>query len=182
MVSKTLFSSERDDWNTPEEILTLVRELGPIGLDPCSNGSSIVSAALAYDKEANGLSRTWAGNGLVFVNPPYGRATKGAPGITPWISKCRDEATHGAEIVALVPARTDTKWFQEYGFTASRVLFYRGRVRFTISGSATAVGAPFPSAILYWGPNGPRFSMIFSSRGRILRPWPSIISEGIKNG
>jgi len=162
VVNKALFSSKKHDWNTPENVLKLVRQVAPIGLDPCSNERSTVKATLALDKEQDGLAIPWSGHGLVFVNPPYGRE------IEPWIEKCRAEAAHGAEIVALVPARTDPIWMQRDGFTAQRICFWRGRIRF----QGAAAGAPFPSALLYWGGNGPRFAAVFSDHGRIVRSWP----------
>ena len=148
MVDQALFSSDRQDWNTPKEILEMIQRVNPIGLDPCSNGSSLVSAPVQWDRCSDGLAQPWSGLGLVFVNPPSGRAAKGEAGIIEWLAKCCYEAAHGVEVVALVPVRTDTRWFQEYGFTAQAVCFWRGRIRFV--GGASC--APVPSAVLYWGP------------------------------
>lgn len=39
-----------DDLNTPEWILDLVRRMGPIGLDPCSNRWSTVGARPTYSR------------------------------------------------------------------------------------------------------------------------------------
>lgn len=163
MVDRSLFSSAKEDWNTPDYLLDLVRKVAPIGLDPCSNERSTVKAALAYDREQDGLASPWGGLGLVYVNPPYGR------GVYDWIAKCRNEAAHGAQIIALVAARTDTKWFQGPGATAQLVCFWRGRVRF-VCPTDDAVGAPFPSVLLYWGSAGATFSAVFSGYGRILKP------------
>jgi hypothetical protein len=49
----------------------------------------------------------------------------------------------GATVVCLVPARTDTRWWQDC-CTAGEVRFVRGRLRF----GGTATGAPFPSAVV----------------------------------
>lgn len=157
MVDKALFASVKQDWNTPDEILELVRRVNPIGLDPCSNGSSLVSAPIQWDKHRDGLGQPWGGLGMVYVNPPYGRE------IIDWLAKCHYEAAHGVELIALVPARTDTRWFQNYGFTAQRICFWRGRIRFV--GGASC--APFPSALLYWGPQAERFSEVFTASGVI---------------
>jgi len=40
----------RTDWGTPLPVLECVRECGPIGLDPCTNESSVVYAKAAYFK------------------------------------------------------------------------------------------------------------------------------------
>ncbi len=42
------------------------------------------------------------------INPPYGRT------IGEWMKKANDEAKHGATVVCLVPARTDTNWWHSY--------------------------------------------------------------------
>ena len=45
--------------------------------------------------------QTWTGTG--WLNPPYGKT------IGLWFSKAREAALAGATVVALIPARTDTK-------------------------------------------------------------------------
>lgn len=49
-------------------------------------------------------------------------------------------------MVALLPARTDTRWWSDV-MEATELRFIRGRVKF--GGSVT--GAPFPSVIAIWG-------------------------------
>ena len=34
--SGTLHSSVKQDWQTPDDVLDVVRQVGPIGLDPCT--------------------------------------------------------------------------------------------------------------------------------------------------
>lgn len=151
----TLLSSERPDWNTPDELLNLVRRVGPIGLDPCSNAASIVRAAVEWTEADDGLARDWRGYGLVFVNPPYGRL------IAPWTAKLRVEGARGVEAIALLPARTDTRWWQEDVATADAICFWRGRLTFL----GAPDPAPFPSAIAYWGPRPAAFRRAFSGWG-----------------
>jgi hypothetical protein len=58
----------------------------------------------------------------------------------------------GCTVVALVPARTDTRWFHEYVWDSETdmpkryvsVRFVKGRLKF---GGATS-GAPFPSMVV----------------------------------
>ena len=140
-------------------LLERVRAVAPIGLDPCSNAESIVNAAMSYDITEDGLTKTWANWGLVYVNPPYGRE------ITHWIAKCVVEAYKGVEIVALVPARTDTRWFQDLALKADQVLLMRGRVRFMGADHS----APFPSAVLYWGKDVNRFVNAFEGLGEFFQ-------------
>jgi site-specific DNA-methyltransferase (adenine-specific) len=172
---RALVSSARQDWCTPEQELALVRALAPIGLDPCSNPRSIVFATTAWTEADDGLSRSWNGHGLVYVNPPYGRRT-----LPVWAQKCAAEG-ESSEVVVLVPARTDTVWFQQ-NFAppaATGVCFRRGRIRFL----GARAGATFPSAYVYFGKRPRAFAHVFGRVGRLwmtdpdalrAHAWPSI--------
>ncbi len=149
---RPMLSSAADGWCTPPEVLAYVRELfGSIGLDPCSNGSSVVEARTAWDSVADGLDRSWVGQGSAFVNPPYGDE------LPRWIAKCRIEAAEGVEILALVPARTDTAWFRSVLSSPSHVGLWRGRIKFLGAPNA----APFPNVAIYWGPRADEFVRVF---------------------
>lgn len=154
------------DWNTPDDFLDLVRQVGPIGLDPATDANNPTAAAriCTGGAEANGLTEYWATHpgaehGLIYVNPPYGRA------LGEWAKKIAYEGSCAAEIIALVPARTDTRWFAEMT-TAEAVCFWRGRLKF--KGAKDA--APFPSAVFYWGSRPERFVEVFGPKGWIVRP------------
>jgi hypothetical protein len=102
-----MLSSADQTWNTPRWFVDRVEAaLGPVGLDPCSNQWSEVRARVEYrlDRGQDGLVLPWDGLGLVYVNPPFGRV------IGRWMQRC---AASGAEVVALVPARVDAKWWHE---------------------------------------------------------------------
>jgi hypothetical protein len=156
-MNAALLKSERMDWNTPQVIVDLVRAVGggEIKLDPCSNENSIVGAEVSFrfDHGQDGLKLPWYTDGLVYVNPPYGRE------IGPWIERC---AKYGAEtdVIALVPARTDTKWFQTC-WKAAGICFVRGRLTFLGAPSP----APFPSALVHWGPSKHTFAMVCIEAG-----------------
>ena len=83
----------------------------------------------------------------------------------PGASVALAEARRGATVVCLVPARTDTLWWHEYVMRASEVRLIRGRLSFVGAKSA----APFPSAIVVFGPGGdsdcPKF--VSMARARI---------------
>lgn len=152
-INESLFSSIRHDWNTPETVLKHVREFRDIGLDPCSNATSIVGAVTEWTE--GGLDHAWGGHGLVFVNPPYGRE------VSKWADKVTDEALKGVEIIALVPARTDARWFQSLAEVSDGMCFWSGRVKFL----GAAASAPFPSALFYFGESVARFLSIFGCVG-----------------
>lgn len=141
MVDKALFSSERGDWQTPDEIIgVVVRALGMIDLDPCSNSHTEpnVPACTHYTIAENGLEQPW--HGRVYMNPPYGRE------ICKWAEKLDREFVEGRvdAAISLVPVRTDTQWWKRLTLAASAVFFIEGRLRFR--GAPTS--APFPSALV----------------------------------
>lgn len=152
-------SSIHHAWQTPEALLNLLyRAVGEDGregeafdLDPCSPCSTRghrssahlapVLARVHFDIEDDGLSLAWFGR--CFVNPPYGAA------LPDWVRKARSEVEVGrAELViALVPARPDTRWWHENVIGHASVFMLRGRLKFR----GTANAAPFPSALIVWG-------------------------------
>jgi hypothetical protein len=108
--------------------------------------------------------------GLVFVNPPYGKRKKGEgeAKIALWARKIAEEAAAGVQIIALVPARTETAWFQHM-WTAQALCFWRGRIKFLLEGKM-AFSAPFPSVLPYWGRNVGEFVEAFAPVGQIVTP------------
>jgi len=168
MLNEALMSSESEHWNTPGSFITLVRAVAPIALDPCSNEGSLVQAERSICLPEDGIKADWfersrfenqTSAGLVYVNPPYGSKQRD------FLRKCAAEADRGCEIVALIPARTDTMVFQRTVFaTAQAICFYAGRLKFEGAPSS----APFPSAVVYWGQRRERFNEVFASYGKVI--------------
>lgn len=167
---QVMTSSKNEHWNTPLVILDPLRQhLGPIILDPCSNKGSLVGAKVQWcgpeAGDTDGLAESWQHNGLVYVNPPYGRKIK------PWVKKCADQGAlakslkNGTEIVLLGPSRTDTKWFQRMVLpTADAVILWEGRLKF-VGATAPAV---FPSFLAYWGHRPTKFKIAYVGKGWAL--------------
>ena len=154
--------SSGDHCNTPPPVLEVVLAMGPIRLDPCSNLTSIVKAAVAWRRVDDGLSRSWLSDerGVVYVNPPYHKDLIGQ-----WVRKCAEEASAGCEIILLVPARTEQAWFLDHVLPhAAAICFWRGRIKFLGQRS----GARFPSALVYYGPRPRHFRQMARRRGRTV--------------
>lgn len=150
----------RDDWRTPEEVVDLIRILwdGPPDLDPCA--AATADGWFARENvtaEQDGLARPWRGS--VFVNPPFGD-------LATWAEKCSVEAQSGAEIVLLLPARTDTRYWHAHIAKARAIAFLRGRLTFVGAPSV----APFPTALAYWGHRPWAFHACFRGRGMVVVP------------
>jgi phage N-6-adenine-methyltransferase len=153
-----LFSTGESEWPTPPHVISAaVRTLGAIDLDPCASAAGRVPATTCYTIEDDGLSQSWAGR--VYMNPPYGRV------IGRWVEKLTGEFTAGnvTAFVALVPARTDTAWWQN--LAGCHLCLVRGRLTF---GDAEA-GAPFPSAAAYAGPDPAAFIAAFAELGPVWK-------------
>jgi site-specific DNA-methyltransferase (adenine-specific) len=149
MVSKTLFSSETSDWQTPLELYKQLDKEFVFDLDPCTTKDNPLGTPFYYslDFSNDGLKLDWFGS--VYINPPYNKE------IVKWLEKADSEFTWNRRvksIVFLLPARTDTKWFHKYIYNNLTHKFLpRTEVRF-LKGRLTFVGAknpaPFPSMVV----------------------------------
>lgn len=151
------YSSESPEWYTPPDIIRRVEmTLKTIDLDPCADPDCSVPAGAHLTKQENGLqASSWLGS--VYMNPPYG------DGIGEWVQKLCEEYAKGnvREAIALVPARVDTGWFRM--FKDFVVCFIDGRLKF----SGCDNSAPFPSAVIYLGPDVASFRSAFEPIGTI---------------
>lgn len=166
--AESLLSSNFDAWNTPPEVVDPIKKMmGPIGLDPCSNPTSIVGAIVewVYARDGDSLVKPWGGYGLVYVNHPYGHGVTGA-----WAAKCAAEGNAGTELIQLCKATMGTKWFREHTRTAAAILQWHGRLKHpgpTASGKLES--APFESALAYWGPRAALFMETFQDKGDFVK-------------
>lgn len=144
------FSSEKQDWATPQKFFDEMNaKYGPFDLDVCATEEN-KKCDIYYSPDISGLTHPWAGMvdshfiPKCWMNPPYGR------GLGDWIKKAYDESQKGCFVVALLPARTDTRYFHEYIYNKPGVTieFLRGRLKFGDAKNS----APFPSMIVVFNP------------------------------
>lgn len=137
-MAKAMFSSATDMWATPQAFFDKLNAEFGFTLDPCALPSN-AKCTKYYTPTDNGLLQDWGGE-IVFCNPPYGRA------IYDWVRKCSEEASKpNTTVVALIPARTDTRYFHEFIYhQAKEIRFVKGRLKFGDAKSA----APFPSMVV----------------------------------
>src|SRR5882672_3653911 len=134
-----LFASVRTEWQTPPDLFAaLDREFGFVR-DVCATRANRQCAGY-FSRAQDGLRQRW--KGACWMNPPYGRAIAG------WIRKARVESLRGARVVCLVPARTDTAWWQDDVMRSAEIRLLRGRLTFV----GASHPAPFPSAIVVFEP------------------------------
>ncbi|MBP3521980.1 MAG: phage N-6-adenine-methyltransferase [Clostridia bacterium] len=136
-MNKALFSSNRMDWETPDDLFERVNKEFRFTLDAASSHEN-AKCKRHYTEKEDGLSKNWGGE-TVWVNPPYGKE------LPKWIQKCAQEGRkQNTTVVMLIPARTDTKAFHEHIYGRAEIRFIKGRLKF--KGAKT--GAPFPSMLV----------------------------------
>lgn len=134
-----MFSSEKDNWETPQDLFDKLDDEFHFTLDAASSDLN-AKCEKHYTVEDDGLSQSWAGNN-VFLNPPYGRNMKD------WMRKAYEESqAENTTVVVLVPARTDTAWFHDYVYGKAELRFLRGRLKF----GGCENSAPFPSLVVVY--------------------------------
>ena len=151
--------SHSADWGTPEDIANRVRLIDAIGLDPATSQDNPMGAKTFFTTATDGWKQSWAGYGLVYVNPPYGRVYNRR-----WAYKIATEGKE-SEIVALVAARTGSRWFS-WMWEADRMCFVTGRLTFV----GAEHGAPFDSALCYWGDRAKSFDRAMKDLGTLITP------------
>ncbi len=146
MVDRALFSSRSEEWETPQDLFDRLNHIFAFALDACATPKN-AKCRHYFTKADDALSRDWHVYGRIWLNPPYGRA------IGSWLSKACSEARKGAVIVALVPARTDARWWHTYVREKSNVFFLKGRLKYRHASDCKRHSAPFPSALLVFSPD-----------------------------
>ena len=133
MLNNSLFTSNSDEWATPQKTFDELNAEFNFTLDPCATKEN-AKCPKFYTREENGLEKSW-NNENVFVNPPYSQ-------IKDWVKKASESV--GGIVVMLIPARTDTRYFHDYIYHKAEIRFIKGRLKFGDSKNS----APFPSMIV----------------------------------
>ena len=121
---EVFYSKKSDDWKTPSDIYKVFMDKGFI--DPCP-----------YKSTFDGLKRNYE-NQRLFINPPFSDMAN-------WINWSWRQLIQGHnDIVLLIPARTDTKYFHALLSSEPEIIFIQGRLHYNDSEK----NAPFPSVII----------------------------------
>lgn len=122
-MNRVVFSSESDEWGTPQHVFDALNDEFRFTLDPCSTDDNAKCEA-HFTAQDDGLSKSWTGE-TVFCNPPYSNVKQ-------WVEKCYTESRKKCTtVVALLPSRTDTRWFHEYVYGKAEIRFIKGRLKFS---------------------------------------------------
>ena len=147
--------SSRTDWSTPDHVFMALHNEFRFDIDGAASAE-------------NAKCATWLGPGgieedafdfvafgdTIFVNPPYGN-------LMPWVELFKRWADAGATVVALLPANTDTKWFESVWLFADEIRFVKGRIQFVGTTSSNPGGS---MVVVYRGhspvTDSPRVSLV----------------------
>ena len=129
------FSSERDNWETPQDFFDKLNEEFGFTLDVCAEDDT-AKCEKYYTKKDAAFTKEW--KAVCWMNPPYGR------GIGVWLKKAYETSQNESTVVCLIPSRTDTKWWHDYVMQAAEIRFVKGRLKF----DGHKNSAPFPSAVV----------------------------------
>jgi len=154
-----LFSSDRQDWATPQALFDALNEEFFFVMDAAASPNNAKSA-LYITSEQDSLKESWGSvivetgcdptGAAVWLNPPYGRD------IGKWIQKAYEESLNGLVVVVLTFCRSDTKWWHRWAMKAAEVRLIEGRIRF----EGAPASAPAPSCLLIFDESRrlPRFT------------------------
>ena len=137
---KVHFSSDKHNWETPQDFFDRLDKIFNFDLDCCAEPDT-AKCKRFYQKEDDALTKDWLG--VVWCNPPYGREQ------AKFVEKAYEESIkNGSTVVMLIPARPDTKLWQDVIFKkASQICFVKGRLKF----GGSQYNAPFPCALVVFG-------------------------------
>ncbi len=124
-------------WITPRSEFEPLQNEFQLQVDAAASSDNAMLEQF-WDEKLDAFKQDWRGL-RVWCNPPYTRDK-----IYKWVKQC---ATGGAEIVvALLPARTDTRWFHDFIYQKPcvEIRFRKGRIKFSGMNSA----GKFPSMIV----------------------------------
>jgi len=139
VLSRSLFTSAKQTWETPDDLFAELNAEFAFTVDVCAEPET-AKLPRFWTAQDNALWQRWATE-TCWMNPPYSEVDR-------WMARAVEASEAGATVVALVPSRTDTRWWHDYAMKASEIRFLRGRLKF---GDAVN-SAPFPSVVLVFRP------------------------------
>jgi phage N-6-adenine-methyltransferase len=147
-----MFSKASDEWETPEGFFLPLQWEFSFDVDVAASDDN-AKVRPYFGGVKSSLEIDWALFGrrppTCWLNPPYSKCRE-------FIAKAAHEARRGCTVVALVPSRTDTRWWHEHVWDAEKhqprpgveIRFIKGRLKFGEGKNS----APFPSVVVIFRP------------------------------
>lgn len=124
-------------WVTPHSLFDPLHAEFNLEIDSAASKDNALLPCF-WDVQTDAFKQDWHDR-RIWCNPPYSRKE-----IYKWVERC---AMGGATmVVALLPARTDTRWFHDfiYNKPGVEIRFLKGRIKF----SGTTGAGKFPSMVV----------------------------------
>lgn len=169
MNTDLMFSSEKQDFSTPQLLFNQLNNEFDFDLDVCAHEGN-KKLDNYYSEEDNALEQPWKYSS--FCNPPYKRGVQDK-----FIEKAYIESLKGSRVVCLIPSRTDTKSWNNYVMKAEEIRFIKGRLKFSDSKNA----APFPSAIVIFNNHNNKYPKVSTYEPKEEKALKPIIYTNIIN-
>jgi len=129
------FKSTNQSWETPDDLFAIIDQRFHFTRDVCASAEN-AKCTEYWSEEDSCLDKEW--DGVNWMNPPYKNMKQ-------FIKKAHEQR-HNAITVALIPARTNTKWWHDWCMQGS-VYFICGRPKF----KGCIHGLPQPLALVVFG-------------------------------
>lgn len=147
---------------TLDRIVSMVRNIAPVGLDPYARVECGALRRIQPIDIPGGLSAPWdvPKGHIVFVYPPSG------DNLHRWVMKCAEVGNVGTCVVALLPAVTGAHWFT----LCTHVGFVQGRI-------------PHVGSIMlaHWGDRGDDFDRSVGKQCLVMRgKLPESLSKAVR--
>jgi site-specific DNA-methyltransferase (adenine-specific) len=154
-----------DNWATPQRVYDQLNAEFNFHLDAAANrenakhanflgpGSHICDNAFDFDTtDASWLQEKVGKQDIrCFLNPPYSQVAR-------FMEWAYSESRLGTLFVCLVPAATETAWFQDIAMRGE-VRFWRGRIQFVDPTPEDRARNTKPSTVVIYRPGGTVFSL-----------------------
>ena len=147
MNNDVMFSSVSEEWETDPELFKHQNRIFRFDIDLAATRRNAL-CPYYLDKAVDYFSYDMQGR-RGWLNPPFGR------GLIRWVEKaCDDGNKPDSHVRLLVPARVDTKYFQNYIFKYGDHELIPGRLIFNENGKPRTdkhgrpMPAPFPCALV----------------------------------
>lgn len=125
---KKQFTKRSDYWNTPKELYNhIINNLKYYDYNPAN------SFITPFNYNANLYYKD-----KIYINPPFSILSKHE-----FIETIQELIMYENELLLLIPARTDTRYFHRLLELKPEIYFIKGRLKFNDKGTA-----PFPSLIM----------------------------------
>lgn len=157
---QVLHSSDNNEWGTPWDFFKKLDDEFHFNLDVCASKENTKVPDNYIDMEMNALEVPWydwydGDEVIAFMNPPFSVEYIGDDGkphrrrvLPVWVEYALLESVYpNCTVVALIPARTGTRWWYNYVTRASEIRYVTGRLKFI----GAPASAPFDSAVVIFG-------------------------------